>query len=358
MKKALIAVISAMLVLSLLSGCASSKNNSSTSDSVAPGGSGTAPSAPEAEKGGDFYDGVSAGEIYQNENQTSAEEMYGGRKVIRTYDLSIETNDFDGVLSAIEARLAQFGGYSQNSAVNGRKPAVYGDPGRSAELTLRVPAENADEFVSGVKGMGTLVNSHDYTNDITDEYFDTDSRLDVLQTELDRLKSILVETDNLADVITLESRISEVMYEIEQLTGTLRKYDALVYYTTVEINLYEENLKEGPAGAKTTGERIGEGFMNSLYGVGTFFTNLFVWLVSSLPVLAVLAAIAAAIYLIVRAATKRSAKRRAEDAAKAAVRQQALFEQQKAAYIEQQKAQSDSNNEQGESKEDAENEGK
>ena len=357
MKRTLIVLLAAILTLAMLAGCSSAKTEDSISaeEGYDNGSSGSdyAPSqAPEA-----VYDsadkGLTAGEVYQNENGQTVDELYGGRKVIRTYNLTIQTNDFDNVLTAIQVRLFEYGGYSQSTTVDGKKPSSYGDAGRNATMTLRIPADKADEFIQGIKGLGTLLNIRDYSDDITDQYFDVDSRLSVLQTELERLENILVKTDNLADVIALEARISDVMLEIEQLTGTLKKYDALVTYTTVDISLYEESLKEGPADVKSTGERIAEGFTDSLYGVGTFFTNLFVWLVSSLPVLVLLAVITVAVIIIVRHSIKRRARKRAESAAKAAVRQQALFEQQKAAYMEQQKTQAYKTNE---LKEDADNE--
>lgn len=74
--------------------------------------------------------------------------------------------------------------------------------------------------------------------------------------QLERLKSILVETDNLADVIALETEIARVTMEIEALTGELRRYDALIEYTTIDITVYETVYREGPAAAKTVGERI------------------------------------------------------------------------------------------------------
>lgn len=358
MKKVLTIAITVFLALAMLAGCAGSKLNPSTGWDTGEGGMAVAPSEPEVLAPDYNGGGVMGGDaVADRENPLSTEEMYGGRKVIRTYDLDLQTNEFDGVLESIRQRLDEYGGYSQNTSISGKKPSVYGDAGRTANMTLRVPAEKAEEFVKGVQGLGTLTNFQDYTDDITDQYFDTDARLQVLKAELERLQSILVKTDNLADVIALEDRISSVMLEIEQLTGTLKKYDALVDYSTVMITLYEEALIEGPAGTKTTGERIAEGFTDSLYGVGTFFTNLFVWLVSSLPVLVVLAVIALIVLLIVRSGVKHRANRRAAEAAKTAVRQQALFEKEKEAYLAQQKAEQARDNA-SQTKEDADNEGR
>ena len=123
--------------------------------------------------------------------------------------------------------------------------------------------------------------------------------------QLERLKSILVETDNLADVIALETEIARVTMEIEALTGELRRYDALIEYTTIDITAYETVYREGPAAAKTVGERIEAGFSDSLNGVGVFFVDAFVWFVSALPVLLVLVAVVAVVLLCVRAVRKR-----------------------------------------------------
>ncbi|HOG01847.1 MAG TPA: DUF4349 domain-containing protein [Clostridia bacterium] len=360
MKRIIAIAITVFLALAMLAGCSAGKSANDSSgwseeNSGWGGGSAVAPQAPATDQAADYDKGLTGGEIADYESQRLTDEMYGGRKVIRTYDFDLQTDDFDNVLAAIQQRLSDYNGYSLNTSISGRKPTVYGDSGRTANMTLRVPAEKAEDFVKGVQGLGTLMNFQDYTDDITDQYFDTDARLQVLKAELERLQSILVKTDNLADVIALEDRISSVMLEIEQLTGTLKKYDALVDFSTVVITLYEEALIEGPAATKTTGERIAQGFTDSLYGVGTFFTNLFVWFVSSLPVLVVLAVVALAVILIVRACGRRSANRRAAEAAKAAVRQQALFEKEKAAYLAQQKAEQNQDNA-SETKEDAGNE--
>ena len=75
-----------------------------------------------------------------------AAEQYGGRKVILTYELSIETDAFDSLISALKERLNAAGGYLQSSYIDGKKPEVYGDRGRTATLSLCIPAEKAVGF--------------------------------------------------------------------------------------------------------------------------------------------------------------------------------------------------------------------
>lgn len=242
----------------------------------------------------------------------TADDIYAGRKIIRNYDISLDTDKFDENMDYINTKVSELGGYVLSSNLYGSKPEAYGDAGRSIDMTIRIPAEKAGEFVSGVETLGQINYVRDYTDDITDEYYDTDTRLAVLQEQLERLRAIMVEMDNLADVIALEDRISEVMLQIETLTGTLKRYDALIDYTTVNLSVSERNAITGPAATKTTADRISEGFTDTLNGVGVFFVNFFVWFVSSLPVIVIAAIVVVIIVIIVRAATKKRSKKKAE----------------------------------------------
>ena len=277
-------------------------------------------------------------------------DMYGGRKIIRNYDISLATNTFDDDLAYINAKLSELGGYVLSSSLSGSKPEAYGDSGRSLSMTLRVPAEKASDFVSGVQQLGKVDYIHDYTDDVTDQYFDVDTRLAVLKDQLERLRTIMVETDNLADIITLEERISEVMLQIEELTGTLKRYDALIAYTTIDLSINERNAISGPADTKGTGERISEGFTDTLNGVATFFVNFFVWFVSSLPVLIILAAITVAVVFIVKHAVKKNRAKKAQLYAAQQQQQQAYYQQQQQAYYQQQQQMQQNNAQQDNNK--------
>lgn len=277
-------------------------------------------------------------------------DMYGGRKIIRNYDISLATNTFDDDLAYINAKLSELGGYVLSSSLSGSKPEAYGDSGRSLSMTLRVPAEKASDFVSGVQQLGKVNYIHDYTDDVTDQYFDVDTRLAVLKDQLERLRAIMVETDNLADIITLEERISEVMLQIEELTGTLKRYDALIAYTTIDLSINERNAISGPADTKGTGERISEGFTDTLNGVATFFVNFFVWFVSSLPVLIILAAITVAVVFIVKHAVKKNRAKKVQLYAAQQQQQQAYYQQQQQAYYQQQQQMQQNNAQQDNNK--------
>ena len=297
--------IALVCLLLLATGCAAKSTDQSyynTSDEA------PAPAAVPQATGAPMDGGMGEAGYVKTTSSQSEVPDYGGHKIIRSFTISFETDTFDSDLDGIVKSVSDLGGYVESSSVNGRKPEVYSDPGRYAYLTVRVPAEKADGFVEGVQTYGSLISSNENAQDVTEAYFDLDTRLSVLRTQLDRLKSILVTTDNLADIIALENEISNVTLQIEQLTTELRRYDGLISYATVAITIQELQLNQGPAAQQTVWERIDRGFTDTLYGVGTFFVNLFVLLVSALPVLVVLGAIVVVILLGVRASKKRKEK--------------------------------------------------
>lgn len=284
----------------------SSSGNSAEYRPEAPMASAAPEASIEAEYDASY--GITAGAA----SDTDLSDRFGGHKVILTYDATLRTDAFDSLLDALTSRVNAAGGYMENTYIDGKKPEVYGEAGRTASLAIRVPAEKADAFFSDVKTLGTLISEHAYTEDVTEHYFDRETRLAVLNTQLDRLRSILVETDNLADVIALETEIARVMLEIESLTGELRRYDALIDYATVNLTVYENSPRQGPVAEETLGDRIKEALADSLYGIGTFFTDALVWFIGALPVFALLALILVPLILIIRAIRRKNARKKAE----------------------------------------------
>ena len=63
--------------------------------------------------------------------------------------------------------------------------------------------------------------------------------VDTLVGTLERLQKLLSQAENMEDIITIESAISETEWNIEDLSGTLRHYDALVDFATINVHVSE-----------------------------------------------------------------------------------------------------------------------
>ena len=108
------------------------------------------------------------------------------------------------------------------------------------------------------------------------------------------------EAKDMADIIELESAISDAQWEIDNYTGTLKNYDSQVQYSTVNISLrevYEIVTEEVP---QTFGEKIAQAFSQGVKSVGTFFKNAVLWISASWIWILIAAAIIVAVILIIR----------------------------------------------------------
>lgn len=257
-------------------------------------------------------DGAMNAPVKPEESTAGTADPLSERKIIKTMRISAETKAFDCATASIEALCTQLGGYIESSSRSGGSirysSAVVA---RSASYTLRIPAEKLDAFRAGMDGEINVVSENTGISDITDRYFDVDTRLATLRTEEERLLAMLEKATELEYLITLESRLSEVRYQIESYTGTLRRYDSQVAYSTVHLNLDEvleyTQVIEAP---QTFGERMSIALQESWADFVDNCKDFAVGFVYALPTLIVLAVIFTAAGVIIVAVVKKHRRQR------------------------------------------------
>ena len=237
------------------------------------------------------------------------------RKLIRTFNLDVETLDFEKFVSDLKAEISSLGGYIESSSVNGN--SYNYSSSRYANFTCRIPAEKVPAFLNTIDGLGNVTYSYENTTDVTLTYVDTEARIKSLQTEYDRLLELLAEADSIDTIILLEQRITDVRYQIESYTSQLRTYDNLVDYSTVTLGINE--VKRVSAGEKeTVWERISSDFGDNVYDIWISAQDFFVWFVANTPYFIIWAAIIAVIVLIINRCFKNNAKWQERKAARKA----------------------------------------
>ncbi|MBO5121811.1 MAG: DUF4349 domain-containing protein [Oscillospiraceae bacterium] len=198
-------------------------------------------------------------------------------KMVYTANMDLQTLSFDKADADISALVEEMGGYFEQRSISNRSSGY-----RYAEYTVRVPAEKFNDFCSQMGTLCHLVYKNESADNITESYYDTQSRLVTAQTKLERLQELLRRAESMEDIITIESAISETEWTIENLTGTLRTYDSLVGYSTVYMSLSEVYELAGQGQAPVTfGDRLGESFLDGLKAIGRTAQNFAVWLAYS-----------------------------------------------------------------------------
>ena len=230
------------------------------------------------------------------------------RKLIKNVNMEVETEEFDTLLDKVEQKVNGLGGYVESSyTYNGS--SYYGSSNRNANMTIRIPAEKLDDFLSEVAESSNVISRNDSVMDVTLQYVDMESHKKVLLAEQDRLLELMEQVETIEDIITLESRLSDVRYQIESMESQLRTYDNQISYSTIYLNIVEVT-KLTPVKEQSTWEKISTGFVESLYGVGTGILNFIIRFIISLPYLVVWAVIILMIVLIFKAIRKSMKKRK------------------------------------------------
>ena len=220
------------------------------------------------------------------------------RKWIITVNMSAETDDLDTMTAALQEKINALGGFVESQNIyNGSR---YEDRRyRSASLTIRIPADDVDQFTESIEGISNVVRKEKNLEDVTLSYVDTESRMNALKTEEARLLELLAQAENMSDLLEIEGRLTDVRGELEQIGSRLRLYDNQIDYATIYLSI-DEVQEYTPVEEPGFFARIGTGFLKSLKGLGNSLLDLLVWIIVSLPYILVYGGIVTGIALLVR----------------------------------------------------------
>lgn len=309
MKKWTALLLSALMVLTLLTGCGGASQSKYAADNGMPA------QTPEEI----YYDTEAAGAFNSPSSDVKADaggeapSLPQNRKWVITVYLNAETEDLEVLLTQLDQQINQMQGYIENQEIyNGS--AYSARRYRSADLTIRIPAEDVDAFTQAVSGAANITSKQISREDITLNYTATDSKVTALKTEESRLLELMAKAETMSDLLEIEARLSQVRYDLELYTSRLRLYDNQVDYATIHLSISQVQ-EYTPAPERTVGQRIQDGFRSSLKGVGEGAVNFVVWFLSNLPYLVVWAAVLAALWFVTR---KPRARRKERKAAKKA----------------------------------------
>lgn len=265
-----------------------------------------------------FANGAEAEEKYESavEEKYESEAEYDdderpvqtGRKIIRTSWADIQTKKYDESLAALKTLCNKYDAYFESSSNYGNRLDYATE--RRSEFVIRVPIAKFDEFCNEVGNIGSVVESGENNTDITEKYIDTEARLDSAKLREERVLQILANADKLDDVLALEKELADIRYEIETMTGTLRKYDSLVSYATFRLTLNEVVEYTAPAVVpKTFGERVSQSFSDGLRDFSIFWQNVAIAITYNLFAIITFLVIAAIIVVVSLALSNRSKKK-------------------------------------------------
>ncbi|HLO04472.1 MAG TPA: DUF4349 domain-containing protein, partial [Symbiobacteriaceae bacterium] len=209
----------------------------------------------------------------------SVPEAGVARKEIKNASFDLKVKNVDEADKKLRAAVAAAGGFIQNSQVEGQK-----ENGRRMTISIRVPAAGYDNTFSAIAGLGEEITRKEWTEDVTQEYYDLEARISVQEAHLVQLKKLYEKAGTIPEMIQLEQEIARVQAEVDSLKGRYQYLSNQVAFSTITVSLYEPGAPAPIQPPKTVWERMTRGFIGSANGFVNFLGNLLVFLVSAIPV--------------------------------------------------------------------------
>lgn len=274
MKRFVLVIISLALMITLFAGCGAQGDK----DSLVYFDAGRDEYIPEE---GEFTNkatpnpvpSVGVGDEYVEQGGIYEE----GRKTIKTAQAKIEVDNFQ---SAYEALKDMIGSNGYLEETNMWKTPSY-HQGEKIMLTngtirIRIKESAFQGFTDGLSTLGTVLSSSENEDDISDMYYDTEARLRLLKDEKVRLEGYAKEVQDAEVFFKTQERITQVIYEMERLQGTLKKWDSQVEYSTISITMNEKHPAEDSELPKPKGffTRVWDNLKDGVKSFGDFIVIL------------------------------------------------------------------------------------
>lgn len=140
-----------------------------------------------------------------------------GRKIVKTADLGISSEDVRGSAASAQQVAARFGGTIVSSQTYQADNAVY------ADLILSVPTDRFEDALDELRGLGEEVTTDTVSGqDVTEEYVDLQSRERNLLAAEQTLLGLYDRAADVQDALAIQRELTGVRGEIEQVQGRLQ----------------------------------------------------------------------------------------------------------------------------------------
>ncbi|RRC92151.1 DUF4349 domain-containing protein [Erysipelotrichaceae bacterium OH741_COT-311] len=210
---------------------------------------------------------------------SSTQEDY--RKISKNHTIYLEAEKIDESIHIFKQLLEKHKGYITYSEENLSEKTK-----KSANFTVKVPSKGVDLFLEELPTIGTIISKYSNTTDLTESYNDNNARLKSLLKQEERLLELYEKAETIADIITIEEKLTYVRSDIEYIQSSIKNMDLLVEYSTVDINISSEiQIIKNPS----FGNQLKTAFIESFNGFINFIQDGIIWIVLKLPYIILLA---------------------------------------------------------------------
>ena len=174
------------------------------------------------------------------------------RVIVHTGNMLLVVDDVAGSVDRITGMAREFGGWVVNSDRTSRHRGF---------VAIRVPAESLTGVMDRLEGTAIDVKARSLTSeDVTDEYVDSQSRLVSLRETERVLLELLGRADDVEDALKVQQEITQLQVQIEELQGRINFLEETAAYSllmvSLELSTHSMPVDVGPDDAIRVGEIV------------------------------------------------------------------------------------------------------
>jgi len=159
------------------------------------------------------------------------------RLIIQDTSLSLQVKDVSKTIVEIEESTKNFGGFLISSNLSKPESAASGS------ISIRIPEEKRKEALNSFKNMAVKVVSESvFGNDVTDQYIDIESRLEVLNKTKIKYEEILQKAEKVTDLLAVQQQLTNLQSQIDSLKGQQKYYEQSAKLSKIVIYLSTDEL--------------------------------------------------------------------------------------------------------------------
>lgn len=272
MKRLLFIILSLTLLLALLAGCAATSATRSNN---------TTQAATNATTAADQWGGEKTPDTNPSEAFT--------RKQIRNATLDLEVKDVAAAYNLLLSYASQYGGYEvarMQSKSNGYI---------TIDAQIKIEPGQLDAFLVYAATLGDVINTQTTSSDITDDYYDAQTRLKTLEMTLEKYYGFLEKATSIDESLKVQNQIDSLTLQIESFKGQLKLWDSLLAESVITLRLRQS---EDPVVLKKEINWSTLSFNDMLYLMKSGVTRVANFLVSALQWLAIALVVTSPLWII------------------------------------------------------------
>ena len=167
-----------------------------------------------------------SGTLDANINLENSSETSQERKIIKTGSLSYEVKNLSETEEKIVAWLEGFGGYVADTWSNRN----------NMNVTVKVPSSSFEDAMNSTGDFGELLSRSISTEDVSENYYDLETRLETRKILQKKLESYLAGAKNISDLLEIERQLNDVTSELESMEKQFRRLSNQIDFSTISIS--------------------------------------------------------------------------------------------------------------------------